>query len=166
MGRRPYSSRLTTNQCKSISVKFLKKNLYFYKGGPGEINWTHLGEKSGGIGFSVFMIAGNAHIRLSYTRTDRFSGEKSDLDYTVRLSSTPCYFGGKRWWFLCPLIEDEQPCNRRVGLLYLGGGKYFGCRHCYNLTYASSKSSHRFDGFLGALIQKIQHNITKRGGVK
>ena len=21
--------------------------------------------------------------------------------------------------------------------LYLGGGKYFGCRHCYNLTYES-----------------------------
>jgi len=27
----------------------------------------------------------------------------------------------------------------------LGGGKYFGCKHCYNLTYESSKESHKFD---------------------
>ena len=27
--------------------------------------------------------------------------------------------------------------NRRVLKLYLGGGKYFGCRHCYCLTYES-----------------------------
>ncbi|MHC4354801.1 MAG: hypothetical protein ACYS0H_19035, partial [Planctomycetota bacterium] len=29
-------------------------------------------------------------------------------------------------------------CGRRVGTLYLvSGGKYFGCRHCYNLSYES-----------------------------
>ena len=29
-------------------------------------------------------------------------------------------------------------CGRRVGTLYLPpGSKYFGCRHCYNLSYDS-----------------------------
>jgi hypothetical protein len=32
-----------------------------------------------------------------------------------------------------------------MNAVHLGGRKYFGCRHCYNLTYESSKESHRFD---------------------
>ncbi len=147
MGRQSYSSRLTTNDCKSISVKFLKSNLYFYKGGSDGMKWKNTkGAETGSIGFSVSMIAGNEHIRLVYTRVVDFSGEKFDLDYTVRLSSTPCYFGGRRWWFRCPLEEDGRVCNRRAGTLYLAGDKYFGCRICYNLTYESSRDSHRFDG--------------------
>ena len=31
-----------------------------------------------------------------------------------------------------------MPCGRRVGTLFLSsGGKYFGCRHCYDLSYES-----------------------------
>ncbi len=36
-------------------------------------------------------------------------------------------------------------CGRRVGVQYLGAGEYFGCRHCYNLTYTSSKESGKYD---------------------
>ena len=25
------------------------------------------------------------------------------------------------------------------------GGRYFGCRHCHELTYTSSQESHRYD---------------------
>jgi hypothetical protein len=33
-------------------------------------------------------------------------------------------------------------CGRRVGTLFLSsGGKYFGCRHCYNLSYESRNES-------------------------
>ena len=49
-------------------------------------------------------------------------------------SCTACPRG---WWFICPLIKDGIACNRRVLKLYIGGGKYFGCRHCYELTYQS-----------------------------
>ncbi|MFH1067896.1 MAG: hypothetical protein V1746_08355 [bacterium] len=84
---------------------------------------------------------------MIYTRTDTRTGEKSALDYKVRLVWTPCRFGGRRWWFICPLVINEKACNRRVGVLYLGNGKYFGCRHCYNLTYTSAKESHKFDRF-------------------
>jgi hypothetical protein len=43
-----------------------------------------------------------------------------------------------RWWFVCPLVVNGRPCNRRVGKLYLpGASRYFGCRHCYDLTYTS-----------------------------
>jgi hypothetical protein len=37
-------------------------------------------------------------------------------------------------------------CGKRVGILYLPqGGKYFGCRHCYQLTYKSSQEQHRYE---------------------
>ena len=62
------------------------------------------------------------------------------VNYRVELTTTPCNFAGKRYWFICPLVVDGIPCRRRVGKLYLPPGEiYFGCRKCYNLTYRSCK---------------------------
>ena len=58
------------------------------------------------------------------------------------LTSGFCNFGGYRWWFICPLVVNGNVCGRRVGALYLGGEEYFGCRHCYNLTYECQKESY------------------------
>jgi hypothetical protein len=39
-----------------------------------------------------------------------------------------------------------------VGKLYLPpGGRYYGCRHCYDLTYTSCQESHKYDGMWRAL---------------
>lgn len=66
--------------------------------------------------------------------------DKEELDYKVQLVTTPCNLGGLRYWFVCPLVVNDRPCGKRVGKLYLPpGGKYFGCRSCYNLTYQSQK---------------------------
>jgi hypothetical protein len=36
---------------------------------------------------------------------------------------------------------EGRPCNRRAGKLYLPpGGRYFGCRQCYRLTYISCQT--------------------------
>ena len=78
------------------------------------------------------------YAKLNYTITDRDSGEKTDYDYKIGLTTTPCHFGGVRYWFICPLSRNGVPCGRRVGTLFLSsGGKYFGCRHCYDLSYES-----------------------------
>jgi len=37
------------------------------------------------------------------------------------------------------------------GNLPAGGGRYFGCRHCYNLTYTSCQESHKYDACLAAV---------------
>ncbi len=146
MGRRSYSSRWTTEESKSISVKFLNEHHYFDGGVRwGGMDWTRHGEKTGSISFVVSTVEGDEYVRFRYTQTDRHSGEKNDLDYKARLDSTPCNFGGRRWWFICPLVVNGRACNRRVGVLYLAGGRYFGCRHCQDLTYESSKTSHQFD---------------------
>lgn len=56
---------------------------------------------------------------------------------------TPCRYGGKRWWFICP----QYSCQRRVGVLYVKKG-IWGCRHCLNLCYASQNENKRM-AFLG-----------------
>jgi hypothetical protein len=83
-------------------------------------------------------------IHLYYTSTCQ--QYKIPVDYNVRLTTNKTPWGKLRWWFICPLVVNERPCGRRVRKLYLpGGGRYFGCRHCYNLTYTSCQESHKYD---------------------
>ena len=87
-------------------------------------------------------------LRLHYTKTR--TGEK--IDYKVSLTSALTPWGATRWWFLCPLIRGDSPCGRRVGKLYLPpGARYYGCRHCYDLTYTSCQESHKFDSMFKLL---------------
>ena len=165
MGRWSYSSRWMVDECKSISTKFLNEHHYFDGGVRwGGMSWSRGDEKTGSIGFVVSTVEGDEYIRFQYTQTDKDTGEKSELDYKARLTWMPCYFGGRRWWFICPLVVNGRVCNRRVGVLYLGEGKYFGCRHCYNLTYESSKESHKFDTFFlrMGINPKVGRNLFKR----
>ena len=98
-------------------------------------------------------------VRLIYTLTDKRTGEKVDLDYRVYLETTPLPWGGVRYWFSCPLVTNGLRCTRRVGCLYLPpGGRYFGCRHCYNLTYTSSQEQHQFDGFYQSMALAMHNN--------
>jgi hypothetical protein len=82
---------------------------------------------------------------------------KHDVDLPITLDYTEPYFGGKRWWFRCPLVVGGIRCWQRVGKLYLPPrGKYYGCRRCYNLTYQSSNDSHQFDGFFRSLAGQLR----------
>lgn len=91
-------------------------------------------ETSASISYEVNTTEARPWVRLSYTFTK--SGE--DFDYKVLLTTTQPRFGGLRWWFICPLVVDGRACNRRVSKLYLPpGARYYGCRHCHNLTYTS-----------------------------
>ena len=47
--------------------------------------------------------------------------------YEVRLSTTPCHYGGIRYWWHCP------KCSKRVGVLYCTGA--YVCRHCIGANY-------------------------------
>jgi hypothetical protein len=60
----------------------------------------------------------------------------------IDLQSTRPHYGGRRWWFTCPLSTANRVCRRRVATLLLPPGeRVFGCRRCYGLTYASSQES-------------------------
>lgn len=64
----------------------------------------------------------------------------------VALDRTAPFFGGVRWWFVCPA------CGRRAAILYARlGREEFLCRRCHGLTYRSSQDSHRFDKLFFAI---------------
>lgn len=85
-------------------------------------------------------------IRLWYTWIWTSTKQQELADYRAQLTATCPRFGGLRWWFVCPLTVGGRPCGRRVGKLYLPPhGRYFGCRHCYDLTYTSCQESRKFD---------------------
>ena len=63
----------------------------------------------------------NAWLRLHY----RANGEA--VDYKVQLVTTKPNYGGRRWWFICPIVRRDGGPPRRVAKLYLpSGSKYFG----------------------------------------
>src|SRR4051794_3324525 len=51
-----------------------------------------------------------------------------------------CRFGGCRPYSVCPGVVNGIACDRRVAKLYQGG-RYFLCRHCYGLAYASQREA-------------------------
>jgi hypothetical protein len=130
-----YSSKQEADQLKKIEVFFFKKRGYLDKGcKSGNITWSRNGEETGSVSFVTNITDSDKYLRLIYHQTDRDTGEKTDFDYKIPLVTSPCHFGGVRYWFQCPWYANGVYCWRRVGVLYLGG-KYFACRHCYNLTY-------------------------------
>lgn len=127
-------------------------------GYSGWVSWSVRGEVTDRIGYRV--LAGELGqpdaIRLEYTTT-RAGGDKTDYNYLVSLTTTLTPWGSRRYWFVCPLIANGQPCARRVGVLHLPpGGRYFGCRHCYNLAYRSSQEQHGSDGFYRMMAAEMQ----------
>jgi hypothetical protein len=141
MGRYYFDKKDTVEDCRSVSISFLKKQGYFSE--PccmsSRVFWKNCyGEETGSIGIVVSTIEDENFVRFYYTVTDRNSGEKTNYDYKVQLTTTPCNFGGVRYWFICPLSRNGVYCGRRVGKLYKApGASYFGCRHCYDLSYES-----------------------------
>jgi hypothetical protein len=113
----------------------------------GGWNWTY---RSGGkcsISYEVRTLDMTRPLLfLSYSWKNPDTGQKETIACPVHLETTRPRFGGLRWWFICPLNRNGRPCNRRVGKLYLPPrGRYFGCRHCYNLTYTSCQESRKND---------------------
>lgn len=54
------------------------------------------------IGYSADLDEHCGYIRLQYVVTDHGTGERRDRDYTIKLSSVPLHYGGRRWYFHCP----------------------------------------------------------------
>ena len=145
MGRYYYSKREEADGLKKIQMWWLKKYGYLQGGWrAGGIKWTNGSTgKESNISFYINIFGADNYLQLVYTQTDYSSGEKQDFDYKIPIVTIPCYFGGMRYWFKCNFWSNGVYCGRRVGVLYLGG-KYFACRHCYDLTYESRNENRRF----------------------
>ena len=143
MGRYYFDAKTTVEQATQLSIFKLKEFGLLVGFHVSTLTWTHKasGHKNS-IGITVDVEEAEPYVKVNYTTTDRNTGEKTDYDYKISLTTTPCNFGGVRYWFICPLSVNGVYCGRRTGTLYLAsGGNYFGCRHCYNLSYESRNES-------------------------
>lgn len=123
----------------------LKSNQFDAASVPGE------GSVSGsliwnGIGGDAILVAG---YRMTRSNGDlRVTLEAASLPSVteVALAPTRPFFGGVRWWFLCPGLPSGARCKRRTTTLYLPMRVWaFACRVCHRLTCDSVQ---RHDGRL------------------
>jgi hypothetical protein len=146
MGRGYQISKGVAEDCFKLSIFEMRQHGFFTKYYGGSVTRLTDGQRSSITAQLEPVSQEGLQLRLLYTQTNHTTGEKQEFNYIVNLVSTPCNFGELRYWFLCPLIKNGFKCNRRVGVLYKGGD-YFGCRHCYNLSYRSCNENPRFRGY-------------------
>lgn len=107
---------------------------------PGTLRWTskdnHDRESQSWVQYWLTVGENRGTFRFDY----QIGEPRVSVQYPVPLVATPCHLGGKRWWFICPLIVNGKACQRRVRKLYLRG-RYFACRRCHGLVYRSSQES-------------------------
>src|SRR5205823_13264360 len=76
------------------------------------------------------------------------------LEQPPPVAWTPCRFGGRRPYFLCPGAE----CGRRVTMLYSAGASFL-CRNCHQLAYRSQRQDE-----LGRIISRADKLRVRLGG--
>jgi hypothetical protein len=97
-------------------------------GGGTTLTWSLGGEKSG----SIRLFAQADGLRLTYTVTGH-DGTKISVDELVPFAYTPTRFGGRRLWLMC--LKCGRYCRK------INGGRYFRCRQCHRLKYASQSEN-------------------------
>jgi hypothetical protein len=136
-----HTKKLTVEDCRHIDTqRWVRDGIiapHVYQVGGWQWSDGRTGEKTASIVYQVETQERGGWVRLSYTATLWHDKEHPrNLDYRIPLVTTPCHFGGVRWWFICLGGKEAPGCGRRVRKLYLPpGGLYFLCRHCYDLAY-------------------------------
>ena len=130
-GRRDQGGKDTTDDCRSLDVRWFQRKGLLAAGRSADVNWSRNGKKEAAISVR----AESGRVILDY-RHQRGGDEWKSQNYPVRIEWTPCNYKGARAWFICP----AQGCGRRVAKLYLGG-TIFACRHCYKLVYECQRES-------------------------
>lgn len=127
--------------CRSLDVNRLHREGCLTPGRVGNWIWSREGEEIARIGYR----AEDGRLVLSY-RVRLYGGDWESIEQPTRLTYTPCNYGNKRPYFICPGVVNGRACGRRVGKLF-SGGRYFLCRHCYDVGY-TSQSEPRCDRML------------------
>jgi len=125
-----FDSKTIAEQCCSIDVRQLSRKGYLVQGLRYSWKWNN--------GSNIVIETKPGAIELFYS-ISRNEKPREDVHITVPLSWSSCNYGGERPWFICP----GKGCGRRVAKLYMGG-KYFLCRHCYDLVYLSQRQAKAF----------------------
>jgi len=149
-GPRVRSERELVENCLTIDINQLIRN-GAVDGRARVLTWEHKGREVASAHYSL----SGGKVVVMMVCIDRTSGCRDFELQVVETTATPCNYGGKKWFLICPgrvreleemgiynTLGDGGECGRRVGKLYRPpGGKQFLCRHCLNLTYLSTRVS-------------------------
>jgi len=119
-----------TTDMRALDVRTMQRDGLLQAGRSFSWSWSRNGVKQATVNARVEPDS----VILDY-RQRNHGGEWQDMNYPVRLTWTPCHYGGQRAWWLCPAVG----CGRRVAVLY--GGGVFACRHCHQLSYKSQNDT-------------------------
>jgi hypothetical protein len=127
----------------------------------GSQRWTYHSGDSFHVDFVMDTLdADHSSVWLWYSWVWKVSRKQDAAVYQVALTTTRPHYGGLRWWFVCPLVLNGRACGRRVAKLYLPpSGRYFGCRHCHDLTYTSCQQSRKLDGLYRRLARVLSRDF-------
>jgi hypothetical protein len=139
----------TCESCHSIDLASLRRRGMLQLGCYSSLTWSLAGEQTG----SIMLIAQHDGVRLRYQTKDRH-GSPVDVNELVPFDYTPTRFGGRRQWLRC------LTCGRGCRKIY--GGRYFRCRLCYRLRYASQ--SQKPDQRASARARKIAKRLHDKWG--
>lgn len=133
--------RQKAEYCRSLDVNRLHRSGCLQPGRRGNWIWSQDGEEVARIAYR----AEQSQLVLDY-RISQHGGAWEAITETICITRADCHFGGTRPYFICPGVIAGRVCNRRVGKLF-AGGRYFLCRHCYDVAY-TSQSEARYDRML------------------
>ena len=131
-----FDKKTTTDECHSVDVRYLQRHDLLIPGRWFSLRWSRADRETGSIRVLVEGAERPEQMILLYRHRDGLGGQWKDVREPVPLSWTACNFGRERPWFICP----GAGCGRRVAVLY-GPGRYFLCRHCYDLVYESQRKN-------------------------
>lgn len=131
-GRRQTVFRDTADACPAIDINYMHRHGLITPGQVGELVWYNQNRKR--TGSAKFQIQ-NEKLVVGYGYSSAGNSVEKIVE-KIGIEHTACNFGGSRPYLICPGIENVGSCERRVIKIFLGG-RYFLCRHCYKLPYAS-----------------------------
>jgi hypothetical protein len=135
-GRPSGTGRSKVEECRSLDVNRLHREGCLRPGWAGNWQWTRGGERVAWIGLR----AERDCLNLDYRVRSGGGSDWADIAENIRVVHVGCRHGGSRPFFICPGVVNPRVCGRRVAKLF-AAGRFFLCRHCYRLAYASQSES-------------------------
>jgi hypothetical protein len=108
----------------------------------GSWTWSQDGEPRASVGYKFDGAVDDKRLTLNY------SANGQPVCQTISLVRSRPRFGGWRWWFLCPLLQDRGERSPVRAIFLPPGQRYFGSRLAYGLNYRSQRESHSLSKLL------------------
>ena len=126
-----WEKKTVVEDCKSIDAnRWMREGIL-------KASVHHIGSCAGLTGTGVVSVSTtkwtpesqhSAFVRLWYSWIWRSTQKQESAEYRVCVTTTRLHHGGRRWWFICPLIVGGRPCGdaRWQALIFPPQGRYFG----------------------------------------